>query len=93
MTAIDVIGSPDSRRLDSLREDIAARLSRLLWIAHIDPEDVDVHLERRGSDLRVEVEGPAVPRTLQAALAVRVLDAVHAAQRTDGQVDVGYHVR
>jgi hypothetical protein len=78
---------------DSLTEDIVSRMSRLLAVAHVSTDDVSVVVERRGADLHVDVVGPDLARPVRAALAVRVLDAVHAADATVGQVDVGYRAR
>jgi hypothetical protein len=45
-----------------------------------------------GRDLVVDLHLPvALERPMQQALAVRVLDAVHASGRTYGQVDVNVH--
>jgi hypothetical protein len=78
---------------EPLRQDILGRLGRLIAAAGVSPGEVDVRFERRGPDLRVELVGPEVPRPIQAAMAVRVLDAVRADRRTHGQVDVGYRSR
>ena len=78
------------RGLEPLREDIMARLARLIGAAGLRSEDFAIRFFRRGPDLRVEIGGPDAPRAIQAAMAVRVLDAVRADARTHGQVDVGY---
>ena len=93
MTTIDVLSPSPADGFDALREDILARLSRLLAAADVAVDDVAVQVERRGPDLHVDLEGPDLARPFRAALAVRVLDAVHASGSTLGQVDVGYRAR
>lgn len=93
MTTIDVLSPSETDGFDALREDILARLARLLGASDVAVGDVSVQLERRGLDLHVELEGPELARPVRAALAVRVLDAVHAADSTLGQVNVGYRAR
>ena len=49
-------------------------------------------VEPTGNDLQVDLYVPVpLDRRMQQALAVRVLDAVHASGRTYGQVDVNVH--
>ena len=93
MTTIDVLDPSATDGFAALREDILARLTRLLATAHVAVDDVAVRVERRGPDLHVDLEGPDLARPVRAALAVRVLDAVHANGSTHGQVDVGYRAR
>jgi hypothetical protein len=53
------------------------------------PDQVSCQLESDGASLRVHLEVPAaVDRHTEQAMAVRVLDAVRAAPRTYGEVNV-----
>ena len=78
---------------DPLRDDIVSRVAHLVAAAGCQAEDIDVQIDRRGPDLRVQIDGPDVPSPIRSAMAVRALDAVRASGRTFGQVDVGYCAR
>lgn len=81
-----------SRALEPLRRGVAARIGRLLAAAGVDPDAVSCTFERHWPRLHVVLTGPPVTPGLEQSLAVRVLDAVRAADRTYGQVDVSYKV-
>lgn len=76
--------------LDPLRPEIVARTSQVLAGAGVDPRQVQVAFELEPPRLTVRLRGPAVSAAVEQALGVRVLDAVRAARRTFGQVDVSY---
>jgi hypothetical protein len=82
----------DTRRI---RDEVTARIGPLLAAARIDPGEVDCRIDDVGSvpsGLAVHLRLPVpVPRTLEQALAVRVLDAVRCGGRTQGNVDVHVH--
>lgn len=88
----DVVRSIESvaeHRYDPLQLDVLRRIGPLLQSAGISPDHVTCRVEPSGLDLdiRLTVDGPADPR-LDAALSVRALDAVRAAGRRFGHVDV-----
>lgn len=92
----DVVASCEQAAVDgfmSLREDIARRIRPVCDAADLHAGDVTCRVEADGAQLRIVMGGPAVPRSVEQALAVRVLDAVRAAGRTFGQVDVTYDPR
>jgi hypothetical protein len=80
------------RRFDELRTLIRHRITRLAAAAGTSANEVTCRIEPTGNDLQVDLYAPVPldPR-MQQALAVRVLDAVHASGRTYGQVDVNVH--
>jgi len=75
---------------EPLRREIEVGTGRLLTAAGVDPAAVACTFEPRGSRLHVILTSPAITPALEQSLAVRVLDAVRAADRTYGQVDVSY---
>jgi hypothetical protein len=77
------------RRFDPLRSLVRDRIARLVGTVDVDPPDVVCRIDAVGPDLEIDLTVPAVlDKRLQQAIAVRVLDAVHASGRTYGQVDV-----
>lgn len=77
---------------EPLRREVEARIGRLLTAAAVDPATVSCTFEVHWPRLHVLLAGPAITRALEQSLAVRVLDAVRASDRTYGQVDVSYEV-
>lgn len=75
---------------ESLRREIDARIGPLLTAATVDPATVSCTFEVHWPRLHVLLTGPAVTPALEQSLAVRVLDAVRASDRTYGQVNVSY---
>jgi hypothetical protein len=74
---------------EPLKATILQRIERLLVARGVDPGDAGCEIERDGSSLRVQLRLPVeVDEPLAQALAVRSLDAVRAAGRTYGRVDV-----
>jgi hypothetical protein len=73
-----------------LREDIARRIGPVCEASGVSSGEVTCRFEAEGPRLRIVMEGPPVERSVEQAIAVRVLDAVRAAGRTFGQVDVKY---
>lgn len=73
-----------------LRTDIYRRVAMTLAAEHLDPDTIDFRFDTEGPRLRVTVVGPALTQSVQQAIGVRVLDAVRAAGRVFGQVNVGY---
>jgi len=91
----DLIGAcvaAADHRFDELRTLIRHRITRLAAAAGTSANEVTCRIEPTGHDLQVDLYAPVPldPR-MQQALAVRVLDAVHASGRTYGQVDVNVH--
>jgi hypothetical protein len=88
----DVVGTLEAaaaHRYDPLQLDVLRRIGPLLQTAAIAPDHVTCRVEPRGLDLDIHlvVDAPE-DRHLDAALAVRALDAVRAAGRPFGHVDV-----
>jgi hypothetical protein len=73
-----------------LHGDILRRIHPLSEAAGLDSAAFSCRFEPDGPRLRIVVCGPSVGRSIEQALAVRVLDAVRASGRTFGQVDVGF---
>jgi hypothetical protein len=75
-----------------LHDTIRSRIGTLLRTVGVDPADVGCHLEHDDKALVVNLDVPvAVDRSMEHALAVRVLDAMTTSKRTFGQVDVRVH--
>jgi hypothetical protein len=76
---------------EALEHAVRRRLAALLRVAGV--EDHELRCEVRGTDrdLVVELTGPAACEAIGHAVRVRVLDAVHAAGRTFGEVTVETH--
>lgn len=53
-------------------------------------DEVRIDLRRSGDELRVVLQGPSISTSARHAIGVRVLDAVRAAGRTHGRIDVEY---
>ena len=88
----DVVGTLEAaaaHRYDPLQLDVLRRIGPLLQTAAIAPDHVTCAVEPSGLDLDIHlvVDAPE-DRHLDAALAVRALDAVRAAGRPFGHVDV-----
>jgi len=80
------------RRFDPLRSLVRERIARLAAAAGTSANEVTCRIEPVGADLEIDLYVPVpVDRRLQQALAVRVLDAVHASGRTYGHIDVNVH--
>lgn len=74
---------------DELRALIIDRIGRLVGGVGVDPTDVVCHVESEPAGIRVDLTVPVpIERSLQQAIAVRVLDAVRATPRNHGQVNV-----
>jgi hypothetical protein len=79
-------------RFDGLRTDIRERIARLAAVAGVSANEITCRIEPMGHDLQVDLFVPVpVERPVRQAMAVRVLDAVHAAGRPYGRVDVNVH--
>jgi len=91
----DVVAAVEAaaeHRYEPLRADVLRRIGPLLQAAGLGDEDVTCRIEPRGVDLDVHLElDAAEDRRLDQALGVRTLDAVRAAGRSFGQVDVHVH--
>lgn len=75
-----------------VRAEVQGRIARLLGTYSIDMADVAVRFEPRRGGLDVHLDLPvSVPRGVEQALAVRVLDALRGSGRTFGRVDVHVH--
>ena len=75
-----------------IRRAVQARIGRLLHTQAIDPEAVSVRFEADRGALDVHLDLPVVVRrSVEQALAVRVLDALRGTGRTFGRVDVHVH--
>jgi hypothetical protein len=70
--------------------EVVRRTDPVLRGAGIDPASVTCRVVPRWPDVRVVFEGPPVPASLQQALSVRALDAVHATPRRFRGIDVSY---
>jgi hypothetical protein len=76
----------------ALRADILRRIEAIVKGIGARPDAVDCRLEQRGGGLRVHLDLPVVVGPgVEQAIAVRVLDAVRAGDRTVGSVDVSVH--
>jgi len=73
---------------DALRQSILRRVSPVLRAVGVDDHEVACDVLGSVRELRVVLRGPSVCETVRDALAVRVLDAVHADGRTFGPVAV-----
>lgn len=78
------------RGFEPLQAAIRDRIHDVLVGAGIEPGAVESRLEYDHPRLNVLLRGPQVTRPVHQALGVRVLDAVRAADRTFGQVNVAY---
>jgi hypothetical protein len=75
-----------------VRAEVQGRIARLLRTYSIEMTDVAIRFEPRRGGLDVHLDLPvAVPRGVEQALAVRVLDALRGSGRTFGRVDVHVH--
>lgn len=80
------------RRFDPLRALIRERITRLVSSVGTTAKETTCRIEPIGFDLQVDLHVPVpLDRRVQQALAVRILDAVHASGRTYGQVDINVH--
>ena len=80
------------QRFNELRTLVRHRIARLAAAAGTSANEVTCHIESTGNDLQVDLYVPVpLDRRMQSAMAVRVLDAVHATGRTYGDVDVNVH--
>jgi hypothetical protein len=80
------------RRHAHLRMLVRERIAKLAAAAGTSSSETTCLVRTSGRDLVVDLHLPvALERPMQQALAVRVLDAVHASGRTYGQVDVNVH--
>jgi len=76
----------------TLRADVLRRIETIVRGIGARPGAVDCRLEQRGGGLRVHLDLPVVVGPgVEQAIAVRVLDAVRAGDRTVGSVDVSVH--
>jgi len=75
---------------DAVRRGFEARVARVLEANNVHPGTVSCMFEPRGSRLLVSLSGPAISDAFEQALAVRMLDAVHAAGRAFDRIDVSY---
>lgn len=73
---------------DALRRSILRRVAPVLRAAGVDDHELACDLLGSVHDLRVILRGPDACEGVRDALAVRVLDAVHADGRTFGPVAV-----
>ena len=75
-----------------VRAEVQTRIARLLATYAIEPGAVTVRFEPARGGIDVHLDLPvAVPRGVEQALAVRVLDALRGSGRTFGRVDVHVH--
>jgi hypothetical protein len=74
-----------------LEHAVRRRISALLHAAGVDDHEVQCEVRGNASDLGVVLFAPAACSALTQAIKVRVLDAVHAAGRTFGEVSVETH--
>lgn len=91
----DVVAAVESAaggRYDPLRLDVLRRIGPLLASAGISTDDVSCRIEPRVLDIEIHLTVAADgDRGLDQSLAVRALDAVRAAGRPFGHVDVHVH--
>lgn len=80
------------RASEPLRREIETRVGRLLSAAGVEPAAVSCRFEPDWPRLHVVLAGPAITSGLEQSLAIPVLDAVRADDRTYGQVFVDYEV-
>lgn len=73
---------------DDLRHAILRRIAPLVRAAGLGDHEIGCELEGSRDQLRVVLTGPEFAASVQQALSVRVLDAVHADGRTFGRVEV-----
>ena len=78
------------RAFEPLRSEIKTRVCRLLSAAGVEPSAVSCRFEPDWPRLNVVLVGPAITSGLEQSLAIPVLDAVRADERTYGQVLVSY---
>ena len=79
-------------RFHGLRTLVRNRIARIAAAAGTSANEVTCHIESIGNDLQVDLYVPVLlDRRMQSAMAVRVLDAVHATGRTYGEVDINVH--
>jgi hypothetical protein len=75
-----------------LRTDVLRRIETIVEGIGARPDAVECRLEHRGGGLRVHLDLPVdVGTGVEQAIAVRVLDAIRAGDRTVGAVDVSVH--
>lgn len=76
--------------LAGFRADILSRLNPTFAVHGLNPADMGCRIDADGPRLTVTVTGPAADRSMEQAIGVRVLDAIRAADRVFGQVNVCY---
>lgn len=89
----DVVGACVRAADDSfadLRTDILTRIAPTIAAEHLDPKAIGCRFETDGPRLNITVTGPQASQAIRQALGVRVLDALRAAGRVYGQVNVSY---
>ncbi len=78
--------------VEALEGEVLRRIALLLSAARVDPSRVACRIDVHHGELAVDLSLPsAVGLGVRHALAVRVLDAVQAADQTYGHVDVNVH--
>ncbi len=76
-----------------VRAAVRDRIAPLLAPTGFTADDVTCSFVRVGTDLRVHLSGPVLGTDIEQAVAVRVVDAVNAAGRQHGRIDVSYRAR
>ena len=80
--------SADIPTAEELRRSILRRIRPVLHACGLGDHEVSCELSGDVAVLTVEIRGPRMLRTVEQAIAVRVLDAVHAHGPTFGRVTV-----
>jgi hypothetical protein len=78
--------------LEQLRRDVHRCIAPALRAVGVEDHEVVVRLEGSRHHARVVLSGPPTLDGVRQALGVRVLDAVHAQDRTYGPVEIVFHV-
>lgn len=87
-STLTMSGIDRTNDFDDLRHAILRRISPVLRGAGLDDHEIGCTFEGALAHLRVVLTGPAIAASVQQALGVRALDAIHADGRTFGQVEV-----
>jgi hypothetical protein len=75
-------------RADDLRLAVLQRITPAIRACGLEEHEVSCQLTGGVSALHVEITGPPALRSVEHAIVVRVLDAVHAHGGTFGSIDV-----